>query len=375
MLYVIDSLAPDGAETSLVELTPGLLQAGIDLHVFPLGKALDLQPRLEEAGAIVHSVPADSSSRAANVRRVMRKIAGLDPDLVHTTLYEADIAGRTAARLSGTPTSSSIVGDTYGRPMQGAKVLKLHAARILDRRTARFATRFHAVSSDLAQKTVRHLKVQPTRIEVIPRGRDSARFPFKPPGVRQEVRQELGIASSAPVVLAVGRLERVKGLHSLIRAVPQLRLLFPDLRVIIAGREGASEEELRRLAAPHGDHVRFLGHRTDVAQLLTAADVLCFPSLSEGSPGVLIEAMAAGCPIVASDIAANREVLGTDLDHAGILVPVENSHAIAEGLGALLQGRVDVQSMGRIGRERFVNHFETAAIAKRMASFFDRAAS
>ena len=373
LLYVIDSLAPGGAEMSLAEMAPALVAAGIDLHVVPLGSRLDLKERLEEAGAQVH-VGSGPRSRSAFVRRVAALIDVLRPDLVHTTLFEADISGRVAARLKSTPSSTSLVGDTYGRrPASNIARAKLRAARTLDQATARFACRFHAVSEHLASSAHSHLSISRGKIHVIPRGREQARFPFQPAGVREAIRDGLGLPIETPVVIAVGRLEPVKGLLYLIDALPILRQLVPDVHLLVAGKDGAAGPEIRAAAAASGAPVTFLGHRTDVAELLVAADVLAFPSLSEGSPGTIIEAMASGCPIVASAIPPNLEVLGGH--EIGIATPVADSQRIAHALASVLTGSADVEAMVRKGRERFLESFEMAAVAARMSDFFFAAAA
>ena len=150
LLYVIDSLAPGGAETSLAEMAPYLVAQGVDLHVLPLGSRLDLAERLEKGGAVVHRVDA-ATGRVGNVRTVLDSMRAVRPTLVHTTLFEADVAGRTAARLRRVPVSTSLVSDSYS-PAHRAEspAMRIALARAVDATTARFATRFHAISGAVA---------------------------------------------------------------------------------------------------------------------------------------------------------------------------------------------------------------------------------
>ena len=140
VLYVIDSLAPGGAETSLAEMAPHLVGRGVDLHVLPLGSRLDLAERLEQGGAVVHRGDV-SGGRFGNIRAVLDTLHAVRPTVVHTTLFEADVAGRTAARLGRVPVSTSLVTDSYGPSHRAESVAaKLALARAVDATTARFAT-------------------------------------------------------------------------------------------------------------------------------------------------------------------------------------------------------------------------------------------
>jgi len=371
LLYVIDSLAPGGAETSLAEMAPGLVAAGIDLHILPLGRARDLEQRLEEAGAVVHRRPG-RPGRVENVRTVMEMSRQIEPGLIHTTLYEADIAGRTAARLLGKPSSTSIVSDSYG-PAQRAEFPagRLAAAHGLDALTARWATRFHAVSQSVAGSVAPRLGLRRNKVDVIPRGRDPQRYRFRSAELRERTRVSLGIDASTPVVLAVGRHEPPKGLEHLLAAAPSLAAEHSGLVVLIAGKDGRSTGELRRIAAGLDLDIRLLGHRTDVPELLAAADVFCLPSEREGFPGVLLEALAVGCPVVASSISGSYEVLGVD-DPVGRLFPVGDQRALADALNQVLRNPTGNAESVRRGRARFEEFFTIDAVSASMVRFFER---
>ena len=374
VLYVIDSLAPGGAETSLAELAPGFIARGVELHVLPLGTARDLAPRLEEAGAVLHE-PAVRGGRVANVRSVLATIRETEPDLVHTTLYEADIAGRVAARIARVPSSTSLVNDSYNAShRREAPAVRFAAAYALDRLTAHSVKRFHAISTAIAQSLGPRLGIPPDFIDVIPRGRDPERFPFRSADVRRRTREALGLDDAVPVVLAVGRHEPQKGLQHLLRAAPVVARSHPALVVLIAGREGRASEELRALASELAVDVRFLGSRTDVPGLLSAADVFCFPSEREGFGGVLIEAFAVGCPIVASAIPTTLEVLGGGTG-IGLLSPVGDIDALARDIGAALDDPAGAADRAVRGRARFDQYFTVDAIASQMTDFFERAAA
>jgi glycosyltransferase involved in cell wall biosynthesis len=372
LLYVIDSLAPGGAETSLAEMAPYLVAQGVDLHVLPLGSRLDLAERLEKGGAVVHRVDA-ATGRVGNVRTVLDSMRAVRPTLVHTTLFEADVAGRSAARLRRVPVSTSLVSDSYS-PAHRAEspAMRIALARAVDATTARFATRFHAISGAVADAVAPRLGLRRELVEVIPRGRDPHGFPYRPEGARPRVRAALGLADNVPVVLAVGRLEASKGLRHLLAAFPAVQAMNPGVVLLIAGKDGRSGPGLRDQAAVSGCDVRFLGHRTDVADLMAAADVLCFPSEREGFGGVLIEALAVGCPVVASGIPTTVEVLGRGDDAVGVLTGVADPGDLAAALVEVLGDPAGSEGRARRGRARFEQHFTIERIAHDMASFFER---
>ena len=229
-------------------MAPFLIADGVDLHVLPLGKRHDLAPRLEEAGAVTHR-RTFSAGRVGNLRAVLQVAKHVQPSLVHTTLFESDIAGRTAARLSGYPASSSLVVDSYGTSHYAEeRRVKLAAAQAVDRVTAGFATRFHAVSHAVAHSVAPRLGIKPETVVVIPRGRDPHRFPYRTQETRTAVRASLGIADTTPVLLAVGRLEPQKGMNHLLHALPMVAEQHPDCVVLIAGRDGRSSSQLRAAA-------------------------------------------------------------------------------------------------------------------------------
>lgn len=373
VLYVIDSLAPGGAETSLAQLAPSLVAGGLELHVLPLGAAAHLKSALERAGAMIH-LPEGGPGRAGHVRSVLAVTRRLQPNLIHTTLYESDLAGRTAARLAGTTSSTSWVSDSYGPAHYAeAKKGKLAMAQAVDALTAKLAHRFHAVSGVVADNVSSRLHVDREIVDVIPRGRDPRRFQFRPRGVRERIRQQLGVSDSTPVVLALGRLEPAKGLHHLLGALPGVQREVPEVIALVAGSEGRSSAQLKALASTLSLDVRFLGHRSDAADLLAAADVLCLPSEREGFPGTLVEAMAVGCPIVASAIPPCLEVLGSD--RTGVLVPPDDEVAMGRALAAVLNDPVAAAARAAAARARYECHFTTERVADSMLRFFERAAS
>jgi glycosyltransferase involved in cell wall biosynthesis len=250
--------------------------------------------------------------------------------------------------------------------------MKVRAAQLADIATSRVVRRFRAVSQAVKDASVERLHLKADLVEVIPEGRDPARLGRASGARRAAARAGLNLGNE-PVVLAVGRQEPQKGFDLLLRAVPALGEAFPDVQVIVAGRDGRSSAELRSIieALDLTGRVRLLGHRDDIEELFCAADVFVLPSRREGIPGVVQEAMALEVPIVASDIGPVREALG-DPSLAELFRPGD-----VGGLAAALAKALEDPAAGRERaartRERFIAQYDVARVADRILAFYETA--
>jgi glycosyltransferase involved in cell wall biosynthesis len=371
VLYLIDSLAAGGAERSLAALAPAYRDRGLLLAVAYLHERPGVRADLEAAGATVRSLAGPWGLAGAAVR-ARRLVAELRPDLVHTTLFEADLVGRAAA--GRVPLVTSLVNDAYGTTQAGAPGVarrKLAAARLLDAASARRVARFHAISGHVADLMAARLRVPRERIQVIPRGRDPAALGTRTPARRAAARAALGLGQGTPLVLAAARHEHQKGLDVLLAAFPAVTRAVPGARLAIAGRTGNQTPRLRAAADASGlgRAVSLLGARGDVAELLCAADVFVVPSRWEGFGSVLLEAMALEAPIVASDLPAVREVVGD----TALLVPPERPAALAAAVTATLADPTAAARRARRARERFLAAFTVDRAADAMADLYRQA--
>ena len=375
VLYLIDSLIAGGAERSLAALAPWYRDAGVRLDVAYLYERDNVWiPALRDAGADVVSL-AGVGALPAKVRAVSRLVSERRPDVVHTTLFDADVIGRLATLTSRVPVACSLVNAAYG-PEQLAdpalKRWKVRTAQSIDAITARRVTRFHAVSTTVARARATRLRIAPGRIDVIPRGRDPEELGIRTDARRAKARAALHASDRDAILLAVGRHEFQKGFDVLLEAFARVHRTHPEARLVVAGRNGAASAGLRDLAAGLGiaDRVELLGFRDDVPELLCAADVFVAPSRWEGSPGGIIEAMALGAPIVASDVPAIREVLAEP--ESGTLVPVDDPPALAIAIERVLAG--DVPDHSTTAREVFVERYSIDRVAAAMVAFYERVA-
>ena len=367
--YVITGLGTGGAERSLSELLEPLQRRGIEVRVTCLERrAHGVQTNVEAMTEVDFVGPG----RLRSMRGIRRMLGQQPPDVVHTTLFDADIAGRLASIATHIPVVSSVVNTSYEVPggrHPDASSPKLAAVRAIDGITARhLVTRFHALTEASAGAAVRTLGISRALIDVVPRGRDTARLGSRTPQRRERVRSALGLVDEQHVFLSAGRQEHQKGQETAVEAMSEVIRSHPTAVLLIAGREGAASKRLTDTAAAIGvtGHVRFLGHREDLPDLMAAADVLVFPSLYEGFGGTIVEAMALGLPVVASDIPVIREVAA----ESALLTPVGSSHELAEAMTTLLNNPGEATRLADIGRKRFEANFTIESVADRMAGFY-----
>jgi glycosyltransferase involved in cell wall biosynthesis len=372
VLYLIDSLAPGGAERSLAALAPAYADLGIRLDVATLTDRGGLASDIRAAGAGVHFVRGTNRLRRA--RAFAELVQEISPDLVHTTLFESDLVGRVGARFIRTPVVSSLVTEGYGpqhAAEAGIRSSRLRAAQCVDALTARCAIRMHAVSERVADVMAPRLRYPRARIDVVPRGRDPRVLGSRTPARRAAARARLRAPADAFVILAVARQEPPKSLDTLLDAFARVAATGCDSRVYVAGREGTATRALRAQVERLGlaPSVTFLGERSDVADLLCAADVFVLPSRREGMPGSVIEALALETPVVATNLPQVREVTGDD---AAILVPVGDPAKLAAAMQACRTQPAASARRVHNGLRRFRERFTITATAEAMLAFYRR---
>ena len=374
--YVIDSLSPSGSERSLVELVPGLVAHGIDMDVVTLFDRPGLVEEAVAGGATVTCLEG-GGGRVGALMRLRRHLRHHRPDVVHTTLFEADAVGRIAATLSRIPVVSSLVNVRYGPEQKqnpGLKPLRVELARWTDAGTAQFVRRFHAVTADVADVMARRLHLRRDRIDVVPRGRDPDSLGYRDPVRASSARTRLSIPADAPLLVSVARHEYQKGLDVLLHATAEVSADIPELRVVVVGRQGNQTADLARMRDELGlgRVVTLAGTRDDVLDVLAAADGFVLASRWEGHSGALVEAMAMRTPIIVTDIAAFREVLS---DGAGLFAAVGDPKALAAAIRATLADTPGAAARAEAARRLFETRFTIDASVNGMVAFYERALS
>jgi glycosyltransferase involved in cell wall biosynthesis len=212
------------------------------------------------------------------------------------------------------------------------------------------------------------LAVLACRASVIQNGIDLAPYVAPPiPEERVRLRRALGLGAEDVAIGSVGLLWRAKGQEHLLRALARLQ----DVVVFLVG-SGADEKPLRDLAVDLGitGRVRFLGWRDDVRQLLQAVDLYVQPSLTEGLPLAVVEAGAAGLPIVASDVGGIPEIITHGAN--GLLVPPGDPQALAQAIQKLIEDPQMARRLGDAARQAAFERFSAEAMAERYMQLYER---
>jgi glycosyltransferase involved in cell wall biosynthesis len=226
---------------------------------------------------------------------------------------------------------------------------------------------FVAVSADVGAAVRQEVHPPAGRLHVIPNGVDVARYGR--PDARASARTALNIAPTAPVLVSVAKLHEQKGHADLIESLPSVVAAHSNLLVLIVGDGPLRERLVAQVdAAGLAKHVRFLGVRADVPDLLSAADLFVLPSHWEGLPMALLEAMASSLPSVVTDVSGAREV--TRPGATGIVVPPGQPKKFGAAIVELLGDRVRAVQMGRAAQEQVVRSHSVGLQAQRHADLY-----
>ncbi len=215
---------------------------------------------------------------------------------------------------------------------------------------------------------VRRARISPDKVRVIHNGIDPGAFsPTRPP---EEVCRSLGIPSEAPIVVVAARLAPRKGHRYLLRAMPRLLGVVPDAHLVLAG-DGELMAPMKCLARDLGllGRVHFLGHRTDMPEVMQTCDVLVLPTLYENFPLVLLEAMALEKATVASSVGGIPEIIQEGV--TGHLVPPQDPKALAEALLDLLTHPEKARRFGKAGRKRLERRFALRRMLEETFALYD----
>jgi len=277
-------------------------------------------------------------------------------DVLHAHKFGSNVWGTVVGRAAGVPV---VLAHEHSWPYQG-KPLR----RLLDREViARGADRLIAVSREDKRRMIEVEGIAQAQTLFIPNGISRA----EPTG--HDVRAELGIAPTAPVIGSVGSLYPVKAFEVLLRAVALLARDQPDVQVLIAG-EGPEREALKTLIRELGldGSVHLPGLRADVPDVLRALDVAVCCSTSEGSPLSVMEYMQAGLAVVATAVGGVPDLIEPGVH--GLLVPPNDPPALAAALAELLAEPDRARAMGDRGRARQRAEFDIDVLVRRLETLY-----
>lgn len=371
IVHVINGLGPGGAERSLVELLPYYHEAGIEsIVVHTRDREVGFAAEARGLDCELHRLPGESfRSWIPNARRYLKTVR---PDLVHTSLLDSHLIGRLGAARTGIPVLSSLLNTAYDPSRAGdpnINQLGFRVWREIDGFTARhLVTHFHALTNAVKESYYEALRIPREKITVVGRGRSRTRLGEATPERRARIRTLLGIPADRTVLVNVGRQDYQKGQRFLVAAMRRVVEARPDVLLLVAGRPGPETTRLHDTVVAHKlqDHVRFLGHRDDVTDIVAGSDLFVFPSLFEGLGGAVLEAMGLGLPVVASDLPVLREVLG---ETAAFAAPGQPD-AIADRVLRLLADPDRRAALAQATQARFAERYELDRTAEQMVAMY-----
>lgn len=348
---LIASLSVGGAQKLQVMFARAMRDRDVELTVATLSpsRSGDLAKELESLGVRVVPLHARSLLDPLRAARLVRFLRRGRFDVLFTHLRPANILGAVAGKIAGVPTITTL-HSVSTRPARGA--LATWALR-------RATTCTVAVGQAIAE--AHREKLGNARCVVIPN--PVGQIPPLSPAERLATRHEL-VGGDRPLLVSIGRLVPEKGYPDLLAAFTELRRTHPQAALVIAGA-GPLEEQLRT----HIDglslqgHAHLIGLCRDVPHLLAAADIYVGASHSEGLPLSLLEAMAAGLPVVTTDVGDIGAVV---VDGTGHLVPPHDPEALAAALKVLLEDPERARAMGAAARRHVRRNYSVNEWAERL---------
>jgi glycosyltransferase involved in cell wall biosynthesis len=364
LMQITHDLAIGGLQQVVVNICRSINREKFDVSVLCLRALGEFVPEVEKLGVRVFYLPQkEKGTDYFSFLKVARILRQEQIDVIHTHNTQPFVDGTLGALLSGVKT---IVHTDHARDFPD-KIRYMVAEHLM----SYFAYRVIGVSEHTTANLVHYEKISPRKIMTIENGLDGSRFQIEID--RPAKRKELGIKGSGPIIGLGVRLTEQKGITYLLQAMPEIIKAVPDVTLVIAG-DGTLKNKLRHEAETLGikEHILFLGSRLDVPQLLKLFDIYVLPSLWEGLPMVLLEAMAARCPIVATDVGGVSNMI-TDGKN-GILVEPENPRRLANEIVTLLTNSELRQRLVENGARKFNADFTADRMTKKYEKLYQRMA-
>jgi len=283
-------------------------------------------PEIEKLGIKVYLIPQKEGTDYFTFLKVAKILKQEKIDVIHTHNTQPFVDGTIAAILAGVKT---IIHTDHARIFPDKKRY-MFAEWLM----AQFAYKVVGVSNHTSENLIKYEKISKKKIITIPNGVDGTLYNVSIN--REQKKRELGIVKNGPIIGLGVRLEEQKGITYLLKAMPIIMKEFQDITLLIAGK-GNLKNDLIKEASDLGitNNIIFVGPRLDMAELLKLFDLYVLPSLWEGLPMVLLESLAAGCPIVTTDVGGNSTVIKHRLN--GSLVEPRNFTSLASEIIRLLK--------------------------------------
>ena len=370
VLHIIESLSLGGAERRLINDLKFIDKSKFENAVCTLFNRTPLEEEIRALHIPVFKPELRDFKDVLGFYRLIALIKSFRPHIVHTQLFWADVLGRITAWISGVPIIVTTVQSSVYEPDAG--YLFSRKRQCIDLITGHFFNRrYIAVSESVKNSISRRLGVKAEKIEVIYNSIDFN--DFKKNDAKQEsarLKNELGVTAAEIVLVTVGRLNPPKGHQFLFKALALIKPYIPSFKLFVIG-DGPIRKELEAHVTTVGlrKEIIFLGQRNDVKELLALSDIFVFPTLSEGMPISLLEAMALAVPCIASSIEPIREVI-TD-SQTGYLFQPADSHDLASAIRRVCESTQLRKKVGLRGAEFVKSKFDAVKGAVQLGRLYE----
>jgi len=360
-MQITHDLAIGGLQQVVVNICRTIDRECFDVSVLCLRHLGSYVPDIEALGIKVMLIPQNQRTDYLSFLKVAKILREQKIDVIHTHNTQPFIDGTLGALISKVRT---IVHTDHARDFPDKKRY-MFAEWLM----SQFAYRVVGVSDHTAWNLMHYEKISRKKIITIHNGVDGSRFNIYVD--KQKKRTELGIMKDGPIIGLGVRLTKQKGIAYLLDAMKLVLMHFPDTTLVIAG-DGPIEDDLKRKAAKLGlgRNVVFVGPRLDIPELLKLFDLYVLPSLWEGLPMVLLEAMAAGCPIVCTDVGGVSTAVKHEVN--GLLVKPADIEALSAAIISLLSDKAKRECLAQNGLKRFQESFSAEIMTRKYEQLYLR---
>lgn len=365
LLWMIDGLGPGGAEN----LMPGILKniTAFDQRVCVLQEKQKnpIAKTIAEMGIPVDLLQIPNLRHPANLYKILRYFKKHKPHILHTQLEFSNSLGTFAARIYGIPSLCTL--HTLDKVEKGNSTYWRH--KLMRYILKKFSTRIIAVSESTRQHYIKSGALPEKKIITMYNGIDLAPFSDNINNDHKQIYDMLNIAKDSRILITVAVLREPKGIQNMLQAMPHIMHQFPNTVYLIVG-DGSYAQHLKSLATQLGvqKNVRFTGFRNDVAKFLAISDIFVLPTLDDALPTVLIEAMAACKPLIASNVGGVPELLQDQIN--GLLVPPDNVDALASACIKLLTQQETATQMAKAGKKIAEQEFDVKKQAQNLEKLY-----
>ncbi len=361
ILLLSTSMGMGGADQQLLSAATGLRDRGHEVRIVSLTPLGEMGARARAAGLATESLGMQRGiADPRGLTRLVRLVRAWRPAVLHSHMLHANLMARAVRLFAPVPAVVSTIHNIY----EGGR-LRMLGYRL----TNGLVDHVTIISQAAADRFVGEGIVPASLLEVVPNGVDTERYQSVPPGTRERLRQSLGLGAEF-AWLAVGRFEAAKDYPNMLRAFARVREEQPGAVLLLVGR-GSLQAGTEALAAALGleGQVRFVGTREDVPEFMTVADGYVMSSAWEGMPMVLLEAAAAGLPIVATRVGGNQEVV-RDGD-TGFLAPPGDDAALGAAMLRLMAlPETERRAMGAHGHDHVRQHYGLGRVVDRYEAVY-----